>query len=312
MITRIKYKIKKIRIKIFLLIKNELENEEVLQLPINKRKRVYVKKILFNPKRTFFNLTGKVFNVKYTEIVLTTVCTLKCKGCSALMREYKNPCHTDLENNIKALERMLEAVDSIRLFRLLGGEPLCYPNLYEMLLFISKQNKIKHASIVTNGTLLIKDERIIELLKNKRFSVFISNYGEISNKKNELINQLKSNNIKYILSNEEKLWRDYGDLEYRNRNKKSLKKQFLNCEIMCNSIFEGKLHHCPRSTHGMNLNKIPVPKKDYVDLLDKNLTIKQLRIELYKFFYKYVPYVEACDYCNGGTNEIKKIPAGMQ
>ena len=312
MITRIKYKIEKMRTKIFLLIKNELENDELLKLPISKRKKVYIRKMLCNPIRTFLNLSGKVFNVKYTEIVLTTVCTLKCKGCSALMREYKNPYHTDLEKNIKSLERMLNSVDSIRLFRLLGGEPLCYPNLYEMLLFISKQNKIKHATIVTNGTLLIKDERTIELLKNKKFSVFISNYGDISNKKNELINQLKSNNIKYILSDEEKLWRDYGNLEYRNRNKKSLKKQFLNCKIMCNSIFEGKLHHCPRSTHGMNLNKIPVRKQDYVDLLDNNFTTKQLRKELYKFFYKYVPYIEACNYCNGGTNEIKKIPAGMQ
>lgn len=312
MMTRAKYKIRKIRTKIFLLIKNELENEELLKLPINKRKKVYIKKILCNLKRTFLNLTGKVFNVKYTEIVLTTVCTLNCKGCSALMGEYKKPYHTDLEKNIKALERMLNLIDSIRHFRLLGGEPLCYPNLYEVLLFLSKQNKIKHVSIVTNGTLLIKDEKILKLLKDNKFDVFISNYGKISYKKEELINQLENNNIKYILSDEEKLWRNYGNFECRDRSKRELKKQFLNCEMMCNSILDGKLHHCPRSTHGMNLKKIPDKKQDYVDLLDENTTQKQLRKELYKFFYKYVPYVEACNYCNSGTNEIKYIPAGIQ
>lgn len=310
--TRIKYKIKKLKTKFFLLIKNELENEKMLKLPIKKRKKEYIKKIIFNPKRTFYNLSGKVFNVKYTEIALTTACTLNCKGCSALMGEYKKPCHTDLEKNIKSIERMLNCVDSIGHFRLLGGEPLCYPNLYEMLLFLSKQNKIKHATIVTNGTLLIKDKRILEILKDKKFDVYISNYGKVSYKKEDLIKQLKSNNIKYILSKEDNLWRDYGNLECRNRKPKELKKQFLNCEIMCNSIFNGKLHHCPRSTHGMNLKKIPEPKKDYVDLLDEKVSQKQLRKELYKFFYKYVPYVEACNYCNSGTKGIKSIPAGVQ
>ena len=181
-----------------------------------------------------------------------------------------------------------------------------------MLLFISKQNKIKHASIVTNGTLVIKDKRIIELLKDEKFDVYISNYGKVSYKKDDLINQLESNSIKYRVSNEESLWRDYGNLERRNRNIKELRKQFLNCEMMCNSILEGKLHYCPRSTHGMSLKKIPVKKEDYVDLLDDNINQKQLRKQLYKFFYKYVPYVEACNYCNSGTNEIKRIPPGMQ
>ena len=312
MINRIKYKINKLKVRYFLLIKNEIESEELLKLPSKKRKIEYLKKLILNPKRTFLNLSGKVFNVKYTEIALTTVCTLNCKGCSALMGEYKEHYHTDINKNIKALERMLASVDSIRHLRLLGGEPLCYPNLYEMLLFVSMQDKIRKATIVTNGTLLIKDERIIEILKNKKFDVFISNYGETSRKKEELINQLESNNIKYTLSDEENLWRDYGNLECRNRSKKELEKQFLNCTIMCNSILEGKLHHCPRSTHGMNLKKIPVAKRDYIDLLDESLTQKQLRKDLYKFFYKYVPYVEACNYCNSGTKEMKNIPAGVQ
>ena len=312
MIGRIKYKLEKFKVKLFLLIKNEIETEELLKLPNNKRKKVYLKELIFNPKRTFLNLSGKVFNVKYTEIVLTTACTLKCKGCSALMDKYEKPYHTNLKQNIKALERMLGSVDSIRHFRLLGGEPLCYPNLYEMLSFVDKQSKIKKASIVTNGTLLIKDDRVLELLKNKKFDVFISNYGKISNKKDELIKQLETNNIKYTLGNEEALWRDYGNLECRNRSNKQLIKQFLNCKIMCNSILDGKLHHCPRSSHGMKLKIIPVPKNDYVDLLNENVTKKELRKELYRFFYKYVPYVEACNYCNSGTNEMKNIPAGMQ
>lgn len=312
MFTRIKYKINKMKIKLILLIKNEFENESILKIPKNKRKIIYIKKIICNPKKTFLYLTGKVFSIKYIEMVLTTACTLNCKGCSALMGYYKNPYNTDLDQNIKTLDRLLNSVDSLYQLRLLGGEPLCYPNLYEILSYTNKNDKIKRVTIVTNGTLIIKDNRILELLKNKKFDVFISNYGKISSKKDELIKQLKDNNIKYELRAEDFLWRDYGDLECRNRSEKELKKQFLNCEIMCNSLFEGELHHCPRSSHGTKLNKLPLRNQDYIDLLNEDLTQKQLRKELYKFFYKYVPYVEACNYCNSGTKCIKTMPAGLQ
>ena len=93
---------------------------------------------------------------------------------------------------------------------------------------------------------------------------------------------------------------------------KELRKQFLKCNIICNSILEGKLYHCPRSSHGANLGVIPAGKNDYIDLLDEKLTYKELRKELYDFFYKYVPYVNACNYCNNGTKEITNITAGEQ
>ena len=187
--------------------------------------------------------------------------------------------------------------NSIRQLRLLGGEPLLYPNLYEILDYISKQNKIRRATI---GTLLIKDSNVINILKNSKFDVFISNYGKISRKKDELIKQLEENNIKYEIKNEDYLWDDYGDLECRNRNKFALKKQFLDCKVTCTSLYEEKLHHCPRSSHGTKLNKIPLKQEDYIDLLNENIRKDELKKKIYNFFYKYTPYVEACNYCDSG------------
>ena len=312
MIYRIKYKLKKLRLKFFLLIKNDFETKELLKLPPNKRKIKYIKKIICSPKKTISVLTGKTLNVKYVEVVLTTVCTLNCKGCSALMSYYKKPFPISLNNNIDSLKRFLDSIDSVRTLRLLGGEPLCYPKLYEVLEFLSKQDKAKKVSIVTNGTLLITNKKVLEILQNKKFDVYISNYGKISKKKDELIKQLQDNNIRYVLEDAANEWRDYGDLTCRNRDKNSLKKQFLNCDIMCNSIYNGELHYCPRSSHGTKLNLFKKRKEDYIDLLDKNITQKQLKKKLYKFFYSYTPYVEACNYCNYGTNELKIIKAGEQ
>ena len=81
---------------------------------------------------------------------------------------------------------------------------------------------------------------------------------------------------------------------------------------MCTSMYDGKLYQCPRSSHGKNLGIIPLKENDYIDLLDENTTQKQLRKKLYSFFYKYVPYVNACNYCNSGTKEMKIIQAGIQ
>lgn len=308
MILRIKYILKKIKIKFYLIVKNDFKDG------MNRRERLffYFKKIISHPKRFLDSLTGKEFNIDYLEIVLTTVCTLNCRGCSALMNYYKKPSHTDKEMNIKSLKRILSLCDSIDHLRLLGGEPLCYPYLFDILNFLNGEDKIKKITIVTNGTLLIRDDEIINILKNKKFNIFISNYGDISNKKDKLINDLAKNNINYILGDKDFLWRDYGNFECRNRSKNQLKKQFLNCQVVCRSLYNGKIHQCPRSTHGANLKLIPLRKEDYIDLFDTNISDRQLRRKLYKFFYSYVPYVEACNYCNNATKELKNIPAGQQ
>lgn len=278
-----------------------------------------IQKLLFYLGRLFKHL-NKVIGVfifhklyiYYVEIALTTVCTLNCKGCSALMNYYSKKNHFDLDMNINSLKRLIEISDSIEQLRLLGGEPLTYPYLYEILELLNNQDKVKRVTIVTNGTLLFKDNKVLELLKNNKFCIFISNYGIISKNKDKLVNQLENNNIKYILSDEDSYWLDYGNLEYKNRNKNELKKQYSMCKYLCNCILNGQLHHCPRSSHGTNLNIIPLKSNDYVNLLDENLSMKKLRREIYNFYYKYIPYIEACNYCNACTDECKKILPGEQ
>ena len=312
MINKIRYALKKKKIELYLSIKNKFEDEKIKELNRKEKIKIYLKKSICHPIILLKAILKKELNIKYIEIVLTTKCTLNCKGCSALMNYYNKRYDTNIDENIEALKRILNSCDSINYLRLLGGEPLLYSNLYEMLEFLNKQKKIRRITIVTNGTLLIKNEKINNILKNDRFDVFISNYGNNSKKKDELIKELKENNIKYKLGSTEKLWRDYGNLENRNRKESELKKQFLNCKITCISLLDGKLHHCPRSSHGTNIKKIPLRKQDYIDLLDKSLDEKQLRKELYKFFYKYVPYIEACNYCNSGTKSLKSMSAGEQ
>lgn len=276
-----------------------------------KRMPFYLKKVIKKYKIVLNIFFPKRLDISYVEMVLTTFCSLNCRGCSALMEYYSKREHIDLEKNIKSLSNLIDASDSIEHLRLLGGEPLLYPKLYDILVYLSKQDKVKKVTIVTNGTFLLKDN-VIKILKNDKFYVFISNYGNVSFKRDELINQLKNDNIKYTLGDKELTWADFGNLECRNKKQKQLKKQYTSCRMMCNSLINGQLHHCPRSSHGTNINKIQLKEKDYINLLDKNLNKKQLRKKLIKFFYHYVPYIEACNYCDYATDELKHIPSGVQ
>ena len=310
MFYRIKYMLKKKREKISLIFERFCDNGR--EMSKKEKLKKYLIKCFCHPITILKKIIYKELNIDYVEMVLTTRCTLNCKGCSALMNYYKKRSDMDIIKNIESIRKITNSCNSIKHLRLLGGEPLLYSKMFEMLEFLKKQDKIKRVTIVTNGTLLINDDRVIKILKNDKFDVFISNYGDTSSKKEELIKQLNSNNIKFVIKNENSSWRDYGNLENRNRKKRELRKQFTNCKVSCTSILDGNIYHCPRSSHGYNLKKIPLKEQDYINLLDENKSEKQLRKELYEFFYKYVPYVEACNYCNSATKEMKMIPSGEQ
>ena len=279
-----------------------------------KREKKIIKKILIIlciPYRFIKVLLGKELIIPYVELVLTTVCNLRCSGCSALIYRYKKPEHIDQDINIKSLKNLLEACDSLTYLRLLGGEPLCYPKLKEIIKFLKTQSNIRKIAIVTNGTMTIQDEELIELLKDDRFHFSISRYDNFSDKYDKLIKQLDENKIKYIPMREEYEWIDYGDFTKRNRTNKQVNKQFLKCNHKVRSLLKGKLFQCFRCSHATNLNLINLKESDYIDLLDDKTSIKERKKKLNKFIYGYYPYVESCFYCDC-MNNPKIIPRGKQ
>ena len=67
-----------------------LENIVLNELKKEKSKIKKIGLFLLIPFRCIKVLIGKEFIIPYVEVVLTTFCNLKCKGCSALMEYYKN------------------------------------------------------------------------------------------------------------------------------------------------------------------------------------------------------------------------------
>ena len=254
----------------------------------------------------------KIFNDKngyfeYLEIPITTKCNLRCINCSNLIPCYKE--QKDLDVNIikQSINEFLKCINNIVYIRILGGEPFLCKNLYEITKTLLKSKKIQRIEIVTNGIIIPKEKKLINLLRNNRITISISQYPFVNS--NKQIDFFKSNNIKYRLD-KMTYWLYYGNTSKRNKTKKQLKKQYCKCHSICKSLINGQIHLCPRSSHGTDLGIIKNNENDYINILDNKLSIKEKKEKLHKLLQK--KYIKACDYCDFATKKCKKIPVAEQ
>ena len=270
----------------------------------NKNEHFHLIKGLISGLKLFQRKSGYL---EYLEIPITTKCSLRCKYCSNLIPCYKKPKDYDINILTKSINTFLKCINKIVYVRVLGGEPFLSKNLNKVLRTLLKSNKIQRIEIVTNGTIIPKEQEVIKKLKDKRVIVCISQYPIVNYQK--LVTFLKTNNINYRID-KMTYWMNYGDIKKRNKTKKELQKQFAKCNHVCKSLINGQFHLCPRSSHGTDLKIIQNNKKDYVDLLDTTLTLEDKKEKLQLLLKK--KYIEACNYCDYGTKKSKKIPVAEQ
>ena len=254
----------------------------------------------------------RMFNYKngyyeYLEIPITTKCSLRCKCCSNLIPCYSHPSDYDVDILIRSIKEFLKCIENIVYIRVLGGEPFLSPNLGRVLNYLLRSDKIQRVEVVTNGTIIPKDRKLIRILRNPRIIVCISQYPIV--KYERLVDFLVDNNIQYRID-KMKFWMDYGDTHKRGRSIRELKKQFNRCHHVCKSLVNGQVHFCPRSSHGTDLGIIKGNESDYLDLLDDSMSVSDKKEKLIKLFRKKC--IMACDYCDFGTKDSHKIKVAEQ
>ena len=235
-------------------------------------------------------------NIPQCEFVITTRCSLKCKYCSNLMPLFNEKTHSDLsfEDFKKDFDILINNVNRIRKFCLIGGEPLINKEIYKMLDYAASNEKIDLIEIISNGT-IIPSKELIETIKkyNNKVYFYFSNYSVNKDikilKYDEIFKILKDENIKYQ-SAKDLYWVKEEPLKERNYSEDQLKNVFKYCcNNSCISILNGEYHVCPKSSSGKRLGIIDV--NDYVNLR----TSKDLRKDLIDFYEK--EYFDACKYC---------------
>ncbi len=225
-----------------------------------------------------------------------------------MMPYFEHPIDYDVENLLVYMDRLFASVDTIQIFRILGGEPFVYKDQDRIIAEAVSSLKARTVDIVTNGT-IVPHEKIIKTMKNSKLTVQISDYGEISSNKEKLKLVCEENGIKCILrSMTEKNWFSAGDLHFRGRVAKEISEQLKHCGGICRSFQNGKRYFCLRASFGTILG-IPDPSRDYVDFTNK-MDIKEARKQIYELNQR--KGFLACNYCDEGTGEYMPIPPAEQ
>jgi organic radical activating enzyme len=209
------------------------------------------------------------------------------------------------EDYKKYLDSLLKNLNSLKLVRILGGEPLLNEEIGKIIEYTLGQAKIKQVYLVTNATVALSDE-VVEALKKypRKSTVDISNYS--ANK--ELLSRLKiegiiatckANNIK-VNCPESYLWNPISPVKYHARDAKENKKYYRNCASLCVGMHKtpdggAAVFPCLRAGT-LFLRRIgsQTEKKDYIKL-DGNLQKKDIvGFHLNEDFdaYKYCNFLE--------------------
>ena len=255
--------------------------------------------------------------IPQVEACITTKCTLRCIDCVNLNTHYyipkynKTPDDSNIDDIIENLKLFLKKINNLAHLIIIGGEPFMHKELCKLVNFASANKKIHFINIYTNGTLIPTGDNL-NCLKNIKVDVQINDYGSISTKKNELIETLKNEDIKFTFHDKDSgdaRWVDGGDIYCRNRTIDELKDAFAHCGARpCKHILNDKLYGCPRLAHAYNLGIYELKGSEFIDLNTKD---KNLRKKIRDLYFN-TEYYNFCNYCDVSSKYYKLVKPAIQ
>lgn len=269
-----------------------------------------------NIDQYYYTLISNDENISYltqVQIPVTMRCTLRCRECDAYIPYVRKAEDFDTETIIQSVNRLLDAYKTIGNILLYGGEPLLYTNLYKLVEEFSNNPNIEQVSVVSNGTLMPND-RLLRALLNKKVLMRISDYGELSRKKDDLIELLNKWGIRYEVT-DFKYWNRRPTVEILNETDEQLRRKVFNCCTVANSttLINGKLFFCSYSAYQNYLKAVPDFGDNYVYLLNNEETGLQLRKKIdsiRQMGNDGIPK-QACRFCNFNNFE-DNLPVAEQ
>jgi MoaA/NifB/PqqE/SkfB family radical SAM enzyme len=251
---------------------------------------------------------NQILNVKHLDLVLTEKCSLKCKDCSNLMQYYEKPVDEDFDILVKSLDKFMSSVDSVNEIRLIGGEPLLYKRICDVMEKVLTYKNFKKIYVYTNGTIVFKNNKM-SVFQNEKVLFRISDYGKISRNVKPLEQELERLNINY-LTERITTWQNCAKIQLYDRPDSLTKFIYGNCCVnQFLTLLHGKLYLCPFQAHAENLGAVPNIKKDSINLINEN--IETIRKRIYELYFE-TEYLEACKYCNGRDPNVENVEAALQ
>ncbi len=288
----------------------------------DSKKNQYFKKLLslgYKQNKDFCDYKEYVSLIPYIEqdmthiwradIMLTEKCTLNCTFCNMYMPHFKNPKHRNLDEIKSDLDSFFSLIDYVSIFHLVGGEPLMYPQVNDVIDYVGKKfrDKMGRMLITTNGTLTPK-EKTMNLIKQYKCLVMVSDYTkEIKYKRrlDNLVKILKENHVSFIVR-EDISWSDFGHPEViKFKKEKDVISHFKKCTAPYKGINNGKYYFCHLNTSANLAGMIPINDNDFCDL-NKINKYQLLEHDLGFLKLGYSTFCKNCYGCNTGI----EIPVG--
>lgn len=257
------------------------------------------------------------------EILVTTICTLKCKLCANYIPYALNKEHLpfeDVSNDIDALFKLCSTVERIMP---MGGEPLIYPCISEFMekLLKNYRERIGYIRIDTNCTVM-PSQVLLDLAAREnmrhpgKIDFLLSNYGETSSKFEEVSCTLKEMKIPFRIDSYTGSqqyfggWVDFGLMENEHPFPTEFKKNsFRDCgsaNTYNRSVYKGKLYPCCRWL-AMEICGLSRVLETPVNLYgDKEEAL--MKLDKYDSGEPFA----SCAFCNGISKHSKRFPGGEQ
>lgn len=252
---------------------------------------------------------------------LTNRCTLNCQKCNSFMPYTELFFDRKMEEVKRDIDFVFQYIDELSLLVLVGGEPLLYVPLGELVTYIGEKykSKIGKVLVITNGT-IIPGKSLCEIFLKYGVEVRISNYG-LSDKYRQKISNLKEilalNGITYTELIEME-WLDIGFPEENltmGTNEEELYQHMMQCESYCHGVYNGKFYFCTEALMAEWAGLYKIPEDDFIDLNNSDQSYDQKRMQLLEYQFGKIKngYFSFCKYCRGlGPSNECVIKAGVQ
>ncbi len=156
-----------------------------LSKPFDVKECVHTSICNFNTCHRYMNIIGEGrhktgLSVHVLEIIVSSRCTLDCKYCGQQAGDTKRRfpekyLDYDVDEIKKSIDLVMDRLDIVGTFSIIGGEPFIHPGIAEILRHCLSKENVGIISITTNGVFKL-DEELLDVLGDDRIKVNFSNY----------------------------------------------------------------------------------------------------------------------------------------
>lgn len=291
------------------LYKKLLKNQK-----FKKEINIFTEEEFFNKYLSIYSIytSNKVYFPSIS-FICTTICNLNCTDCLNFTPYNKNKKHIDINELKEDIDSFFRVVDKVNLFHISGGEPLLYPNLYELVEYINERysHKINTLGITVNGS-IVPEESLLKLFNKCNVKIYLDDYRigvpRLEKTFNEALKRFKEYKLEIEIFFRDKFFQFFPPVQSdENLSENDLCQKFNACANPFTQLIDRKLFNCNWSNFAASAGLYEVKEEEFFDLNIDNISedFKKTVIE-YRLGYSEKGYVDFCKYCNGSWNICKK------